>query len=417
MLIVDNFFRRHLYRNSLAILLSYGSNAFFGLVFWVIAARYFPVAIVGLATVAISIGTFIVTLSKFGMDVGIMRYLPEKADRAMLYNTVLAASIVCALAVALAFVGGLGLVSPALAAVADPGFLAAFVVFVLLFSVYLIQNNTFICLRKGELSLVQNLILCLRIPLLLALISYGITGIVLSFTLAYLLTVLFGFAFLRRLGIPPQLAVDVPSLAEILKYSLGNYTANVLSIAPMYVLPFVIVTVAGAEEGAYFYIAYSVASILFMVPGAIATSLFVEGSHSRPLVDDAVRSMKLILAIMVPALVLIFLFGDRMLLLFNKDYALQSFELLKLLALSSLFSSLTYIYIAIEKVHKDIVSINVINFLVSAALIVASPLALLHFGRAGIGYAWLFTYAAAGVVAMAGNWKHLVSALRGSARA
>jgi len=49
--------------------------------------------------------------------------------------------------------------------------------------------------------------------------------------------------------------------------------------APNMILPIMVLNVLGAEQAAYYYIAYAIAALLFMIPNAISMSLFVEGSH------------------------------------------------------------------------------------------------------------------------------------------
>jgi O-antigen/teichoic acid export membrane protein len=398
MLNLMKYYDGHLYRNSLAILLNYGFNALFGLVFWVVAARYYPVVDLGLATVAISIGTFIVNLSRFGMDVGMTRYLPEKKDPQVLYSTILIITMVCSVIITALFIININYLSPSLAVLQDFGIAASFILFILFFSIYGIQNSALISIRKSGMSFVQNIVLCLRIPLLILLVSFGIMGVFISFSVTYLLAMIFGFIVLNRLKIPTRLVFSVTSLLEIVRYSLGNYTAMIFSITPIYLMPYVIFNITGARDSAYFYVAYSVASILFMVPSAVSMSLFVEGSHNQPLQVNAVKSLILTTVLIVPMILAIFLFGDKILLLFSKEYALQSFELLKLLAISSLFSPLLFVYLAVEKVHKGLYMINLVNFLTSLAMIVAGALMLPVYGLIGIGYAWLLTYLVTGVI-------------------
>jgi len=388
----------HLYRNSIAILLNYAFNALFGLVFWVIAARYYSVVDLGLATVAISIGTFIVNLSRFGMDVGMTRYLPEKKDRQELYSSILIITTICAVLMAALFIININYLSPSLDVLKDLGLASSFILFILFFSVYGIQNSALISIRKGGMSFVQNVVLCLRIPLLILLVSFGIMGVFISFSATYLLAMLFGFVVLRKLDLPTRLVVSAPSLLEIVRYSLGNYTASIFAITPMYLMPYIIFSISGARDSAYFYVAYSVASVMFMVPSAVSMSLFVEGSHNQPLQENAIKALVLTTILILPAILAILLFGDKLLLLFSKEYAAQSFELLKLLAVSSLFSSLLSIYMAVEKVHKGLFMINAVNFLTSLAMIVGGALLLPVYGLIGVGYAWLLTYLIAGII-------------------
>ena len=62
--------------------------------------------------------------------------------------------------------------------------------------------------------------------------------------------------------------------------SAGNYLAGLFVAAPNMILPIMVLNVLGAEEAAY-YLAYAIASLRFMIPSAISTSLFVEGATAR----------------------------------------------------------------------------------------------------------------------------------------
>jgi len=150
-----------------------------------------------------------------------------------------------------------------------------------------------------------------------------------------------------------------------------------------------IVNTIGAEEGAYFYIAYSVAAILFMIPNAASTSLFVEGAHNLPIKQNVLKSIKFVFILLIPALILILCFGDYFLLLFNTEYSEEAFEMLQLLAASSIFSSVTSIYISIKKIQKNVSIINYLNFALSLMVIIFGYMALLKYGLVGLGYAWL----------------------------
>ncbi|KCZ72191.1 Polysaccharide biosynthesis protein [Candidatus Methanoperedens nitroreducens] len=66
-----------LYRNSIAMILNSAFGAFFGLLFWIVAARTMSSKDIGLATAAISAAALIVGLSRLGLDAGLVKYLPE----------------------------------------------------------------------------------------------------------------------------------------------------------------------------------------------------------------------------------------------------------------------------------------------------------------------------------------------------
>ena len=378
-----------LYRNSLALMFNSAIGAFFGLLFWIVAARTMPAKDLGLATAVISAATLIVGLSKLGFDEGFIRYLPESKNRNGLYSTIVMVTLAFALVLAAVFMLGINVFSPALSFIRDGWFLPVFFAYIAVTSMYSIQNIAFISIRRAEISLIQNLLLGVRIPILLIIAGMGVFGVFSSLGMAYLMTFGFGIFVLRRYGLSFTRNFDIPSIRNILKFSLGNYSAGIFMMAPITIIPIMIVNTIGAEAGAYYYVAYSVALLLFMVPNAVSTSLFVEGSHNLPLKKNVLKSVKLILMLLVPAVIMIFLLGDRILLLFNKEYSEQSFELLQLLAVSSIFSAVTSIFISIKKIQKDVKIINYVTFALSVMIMGFGYVALLKYGLLGLGYAWL----------------------------
>ena len=348
-----------------------------------------PAKEIGLATAAISAATMIVGLSKLGLDAGLVRYLPESKNKNGLYSTIVMVTLVLALVLTAVFMLGINIFSPALSFIRDGWFLPVFFVYIAVTSIYSFQNLAFISIRRADLSLIQNLLLGARIPILLLIAGLGVFGVFSSLGIALIMTFGFGVFVLRRYGLSFTIRFDIDSIRKTLKFSLGNYSAGIFMMAPVTIIPIMIVNTIGAEEGAYFYVAYSVATILIMIPNAVSTSLFVEGSHNRPLKENVLKSMKLILMLMVPAMILIFLFGDKLLLIFSKEYSEQAFEMLQLFAVSSIFSSVTSIYISIKNIQKDVRMLNYVSFVFSTLLIGIGYAALLEYGLVGLGFAWL----------------------------
>ncbi len=399
---ISKYVSEPLYRNSIAIMLNAASGALFGLLFWIVAARTMSTNDIGLATAVISAGLLIITLSKLGMDNGLIRFLPGSSNKDNLYSTTMIVTLVVSVFFALIFLIGLNIFSPSLIFLRDGWFPVALIVYIALASINGIQNVAFIAVRRGDLSFIQNLIQGIRIPLLSLIFILGVFGVLFAYSTAFFLTIVFGVFVMYRLGVKFKLIVSKASLKETLGFSLGNYTANIFSIAPATILPILIVNTVGAENGAYFFVAYSIASFLFTIPTAISTSLFVEGSHDLPLRENVIKSFKFVALLLVPSIIVIFFFGDKLLLLFSTEFSAKSFELLKLLALSSIFSAVTSIYIAIKRIQKDVKIINYINFINSASLIGLGYVFLSVYGLLGIGYVWLILNAiiCAGVIWM-----------------
>jgi len=84
-------------------------------------------------------------------------------------------------------------------------------------------------------------------------------------------------------GIRVGLAIDRGFLNDAFHFSAGNYLAGLFITCPNLILPIMVLNTLGAEQAAYYYIAFAIASLLFMIRNAVSMSLFVEGSHDEAL--------------------------------------------------------------------------------------------------------------------------------------
>ncbi len=391
------YYREPLYRNSLSIMLTQVFATFFALAFWMVAARTMSSTNVGLATAAFSSTVLLINLAPLGLDAGLTRFLPGSNNKRGLYSTTVIITLLSSLAFMAIFLGGLGVFSSQLLFLREGWFLVALIAFAAVTAVSTMQSTALIAARQGHLYLIQNTILGVRVPLIFVFASLGTLGVFLSWDVAFLATVLFGTVVLYYYGLSMTWEIDTKSLREIFRFSLGNYTAGIFQMAPL-IIPVMIVNAVGAREGAYYYIAHTLAMLFFTVPAGVSLSLFVEGSHEMPLRESSIKSLKFAVLILIPAIAVVFLFGDKLLLVFGKQYSAQAVELLWLLAVSSLLSVIPSIYSSILIVQKKIKMLNYVNFALSALMLgVGYPL-LLKYGIIGMGYAWVLSYALVSIV-------------------
>ena len=398
---IKKYYREPLYRNSFAIMLNAIFSSFFGLLFWIVAARTMPSTTIGLATAAISAAALVFTLSRLGLDTGLTRFLPRSQDRDGLYGTVLFITLILALAFTAMFLSVIGFVSPQLVFLRKGGFLLVFLGYAAIYAIFSTQNNALVSLRRGDLFLVQNLLFGLRVPIVFAVVGLGVLGIFMSYDIALLVTLAFGAYVLYRYGLSFRFKANITSLREIMTFSLGNYIAGIFVIIPVSVMPVLIVNTVGAQGSAYFYVAYSVAALLSAIPTAVSTSLFVEGSHDMPMRENVIKSLKFVLLLLIPALLFILVFGDKLLLLFSKEYSEQAFGLLRLLAISSVFTIVPSIYITIKRIQKDVRMITYVSFAISMLIVALGYVSLITVGLLGLGYVWI---AANAVVSAVAGW-------------
>src|SRR3989304_4537393 len=162
-----------LYRNAIYLMASQAITGISGLAFWLVAARWlYDAEDVGLASAALSAVMLLGLLATLGLDYAIIRFLPNsgKSSRAMI-NSCLTLGAIAAVVIALIFIAGLDLWSPALLFLRqDALFLCTFVLFTVGWTLYILTARTFVAKRRAGYALTQSLILNLvRFPLVIVL--------------------------------------------------------------------------------------------------------------------------------------------------------------------------------------------------------------------------------------------------------
>jgi len=354
-----------------------------------LAARFYSIEDVGLATALISSLGLVILFSRFGFDFSLIRFLPI-SNKSKVFDTCLIITTVSSFIVGIVYISSIKFFSPSLSFLQNPIYAIIFLGFALMNSITSTTGNAFIASRKAEQRFIQNIFLALRIPLLIPLVLFGCFGIFGSCGLAYLFAALFALLFLRKF-IEVSFKIDKNFIKESFRFSSGNYISNIFVAVPTLILPIMILNMLGEAEAAKYYIAFAIGNLVLIVPAALSTSLFVEGSHGESLRKNAIKAGLGIYAFLIPAVILLCFFGNFLLGLFGKDY-IEAFQLLRLLALSSLFVAVYSLFIPIQNVRMKVKSIVKLNFVRFSLLFGLSYIFILKFGIIGVGYAWIITY-------------------------
>ncbi len=381
-----------LYRNSFYILLTLITGAIFGFFFWIIAAKIYPQEDVGINTALISAVSLIAILSFMGLDQSIIRFFPDGNRLKILVTS----SIIIALSTlffGLIFVSGINIWSPQLAVVKDN--LLIFFLSLLAFSLTTPFANAFIALRKSNYYFYQNLLMGSRV-FLLFLPLFGKFGIFISFGISSIIALIFSIYFMskfkdQRTKIKEFFKIDRNFINESFHFSAGNYIFVLLITIPGYLLPIIVLNVLGSVQTAYYYIAYTIASILFMIPTAFSVSLFVEGSHGESIRNNTLKSFIATFSILTPLAIILFVFGGYLLGLLGQSYV-NGFPLLQAMVISSFFYAICMIYFSIIRIQKSVKDLILISFVTFTLLIGLSYQLMIQFGILGVGYAWIISY-------------------------
>lgn len=250
-------------------------------------------------------------------------------------------------------------------------------------------NTALLALRKAEYAFAQNLVLGVRIFFLIPLTFAAVLGIFGSLGISYLVYFIIGIFLLYKRGITLKLVFKRKAIKDIIPYSLENYIADFLLIAESSILPILILNIIGAREAAYFYIAFSIANLLYAVPNSVFTSLFIEGSHDEPIRKSVIKSLVVVGAVLIPVGFLMYFFGNVFLSFFGSEYSQNAYEVLKLLVLSSVFVTFNALYMAIKRIQKDMKPLIAVNALLFVSTVFFSYFFMQRYGILGVGLGWM----------------------------
>jgi len=387
---VRQFLHDPLYKNSIFIFLNSIAATGFGFIFWVIAAKLYSPQDIGIATALISSQSLLVLLSRFGLDTSLIRFFPEM-DKSRIFSTSIILTNTTAAFLGLAFLSAIDILSPQLNFLKTVPNAITFILFLLASSAVSLTGITFIAMRKAEYSLIQSIMIGSRVIFVFPLAFMGSMGIFSAVGISFILALLISLALLIRYEIRPSLYVDRCFLKNAFHFCSGNYISSLLTTAPNQLLPLMILSILGASETAHYYIAATIASPLFMVPGAVSMSLFVEGSHGESLRKNAMKSLFITFAILIPLIGIFYFLGGYFLDLVGKSYV-EGFGMLRALAFSSVFVAIYQIYFSVKMVHKDVKGLILLSALAFTLIIGLSYAFMNIAGLIGIGYAWIFGY-------------------------
>lgn len=401
---IKHYLRDPLLKNSIFIMLSYISGAGFGFIFWMVAAKFYPTEDVGIAIALISSMTLLVLLSRFGLDSSIIRFFPGN-DKSRIFSTSAIITTFFAVLFGAIFIAGVDTFSPELSLLKSLRNAALFLIFLAASSVTMLTGISFIAIRRARFQFLLSIIVGSRIVFLIPLATIGAIGIFSAVGISFVFAVLVALVLLVRSGVGPRLVIDRGFLNEVFHFSAGNYLAGLFMAAPDLILPIVVLNTLGAEQAAYYYIAFAIASLLFMIPNAISMSLFVEGSHGAVLKKTVIKSSFVIFSLLIPAAVVLYVCGGWVLEVIGADYSAGGIEVLRVMIVASLFVGVNNVYFAIRRIQKDVKGIAILSGAIGGLVIGLGYVFMIMFGVVGVGYAWVVSYGIGCVVVGVIVWR------------
>jgi O-antigen/teichoic acid export membrane protein len=386
--------------NALYLMLSTLVVAAMGFVFWVMVTRTYDTVAVGLATTLLSVSGLLSLLGLAGFDTTFVRFLPRSTQK----NEYINSGLILVTIVSAVLAIGVGVVlprmSPNLSFLDAPGALLSFVFFTVVSSLNILTNAVFMAFKHAKYILIINTVFSV-FKVLLPLLGLG-GGAVMIFSLAgsaQLLGLVLSIIWMKRaFGYRFVLQLHMDVLRVVRKFSLSVYASSVLNLLPPTLLPLIVVHHMGPSQAAYYYMAFTIAGVVYTIAYASMQSVFVEGSHDQAdLRAHVTKAAKLIAVLLLPAAIVTAAASSLWLTAFGQEYARSAAPLLRLFALSALPVAVYSALGAIFKVTKHLQGVVGMNAVYAVVILGLSYWLLPRFGLVAVGWAWMIgNIAAAG---------------------
>jgi O-antigen/teichoic acid export membrane protein len=379
-------------RNSLYLVFSSGLQAALGFAFWIFAARLFTPDETGRASSLISASLFISMLALLGLNNSFIRYLPAAKNRDALITGGLCIVTTGAVVLAALYVLAAPTVAPRLAFVEQRLPLAiGFMLLTAASSVNLLTDAVFIGSNKaGYIALTDGAVAGMtKIAVLVMLAGFGSFGLYTASTTGLAAAALVSVILIvAHLGWRPEFRDSLTALRPLVRFSSASYATEFLSIIPQSVLPLIVLDRLGAAAAAYYYVSYQVAALTFSASYAVQATTLAEGSRDgvdlRTLVN---RSIRLMVIVALPAIVVVIVCARWILLVFGARYSAHGTDALIVLVTAGVPIA------AVGLIETPLRLLGRLHVIVWSSVL---------FAAVTCGFAWLF--AGHGLVAVAAAW-------------
>ncbi len=383
-----------LYRNALFLMMNTAMGSALGFFFWVIMTRVYTKEDIGFAVALFSTVSFAGTLGLLGISVSLIRYLPEADDKENLLNVSLTIVGIASLIMGAAYLLVIAAFGLDLSFVLDsPVYLLGIVLGAFAVGAGTILDNAAVALRRADVSMWRTIVLGVaKIPVALAIaltltapFGVGRLGVFLALVVGTGISVLVEGVWLLPRILPrfrPRPRFDFKRLGPMFRFSAGNYIAMSTGAAGGLLLTPLILAVSGPSAVTYFYVGSAVASLLGVIPSATFSSFYAEASRKEANGTerhrDERRAILLSTTLLVPAIVVMWIFAHFLLLIFygNEDYASNAEGVLRILVFASVPGLFSNVLVTRVRVRRR-----------SLPLIVGTAIGTIV--NLGIGYAFL----------------------------
>jgi O-antigen/teichoic acid export membrane protein len=404
--------RTPLYQNAYALMASTAVTSALGIVYWLVAARVYPVEVVGINSALIAAMNFMAGLSQLNLRSALNRFVPVAGLGA---RRLVTASYFAIISLSVVF-ATLSILAVATVAPTSPGAsvsrtwlsAGAFVVATAFWALFNVQDGLLTGLRKALLVPLENAAYSItKIVLLVSLAgilpSYGIFA---SWTISAALAVsavtalAFGRLIPAHMRERPQ--INLPKLRELTRFIASDYLGSLGVLAYVSLLPVLVITFVGSTSGGYFYVVWTIASSLNLIPLSMAISHTAElsansGDVYRRTRELLVNTVKLI----VPLVGILLVVAPVLLAIFGDAYARAGTTLLRLMVIGLIPYAVNAVALSVARIRTQSRYALVVQSGIAVLALSATAGLLPAYGIVGVGFAWVAAQTAGAGLALA----------------
>jgi O-antigen/teichoic acid export membrane protein len=397
----------------MALVLSSGVSSAIGMLFWVLAARLFDQATVGVNSAALSAVTLLASASHLNLGNAILRFVPVADRRRALIAGCFAVGIGWGTVVGLAFGIGANVWAPDLvAAFGHPALIAFYLISVPIWTVFVLQDSALTAIKRAPLVLVENLAFALlKIALLVAAAWLGLTyGIAVGTLAATALIVVVVVSYLTRAlrtQTAPAHAVQPVTARDLAGFVGADYAGNVAWQTAVFGLPLIVIALTDPGGAAVYGMAWQITYALYLVASGMGKSMVAHSAagNSAAIVRARRGMDRKAMTLILPASVVVAVGSYLILSVFGSTYAETGALLLSLLALSAIPNVVTNSALWEARVRRNRAVQFGLPAATSAVVITSTVVLIPTMGIVGVGWAWLTAQSIAAVVILLHRWK------------
>ncbi|MGL5810691.1 MAG: lipopolysaccharide biosynthesis protein [Nocardioides sp.] len=362
-----------------------------GSAFWLIAARMHSTDTVGIAASLIAGIVVISLLAQLGLNVTLIRVLPAStAPRTdILYSCAIAGTAGALLGTGYALI--VPSFSPDLAVVRESAWhVAGFAVFAGGTAVNVTTDAAFLATGRVRRNFVVNGVLMglCKCGLPWVLIGAGSFGLVAAVGLSSVIAAAASLVLVLR-GLPRSSSSRPSvSLRNAARFAGAGYAGSVLDLAPILLLPLILVSQLGPASAGVYAVAFQIVSLLNAGVYAIGGSAYAAGTRdaagATPLMRRAAALLTAAIGIGSTGLAGV---APWLLGIFGEDYAAYGTDALRLLALGSLALAAQYWTVVAQRLHRRLWAMVALPAITSG-VVVSAAVAWVGDGIAGVALAW-----------------------------